>query len=220
MAVIAPGTAVTQFGHSAPSGLRESLGLEPGARLLVCIGPLEPHKGYREAIWAFDILNYLYDDLHLIFIGDGSERPGLEDFVRTIRTTARIHFLGNVPDLPPLLAQADVVWIPNPARGGVQTALEAMAAGRPVVARNSPWLSELVLNGTTGYLVPAGDQPAFARQTRLLLDDPELRRRMGEAGRRRVDLQFNRAAINAVWCATLLACMMSDLPLQAKEACA
>jgi glycosyltransferase involved in cell wall biosynthesis len=189
--IIPPATPLPeQNGHRRPT-LREVLRLPPTARLLVCAGPLEEHKNYKDAIWVFDILNYLYDDLHLVFIGDGQHRPHLQAFVNTIRTPGRIHFLGNVPDAVGLLAQADVVWIPAPARGGVQVALEAMAAGRPVVARKLSAAASVLADGETGYLVPRGNQPAFARQTRLLLDDPALCHRMGEAGRQRVRSHFS-----------------------------
>jgi glycosyltransferase involved in cell wall biosynthesis len=191
LAVIPSATPLPELnnGRHEP-GLRESLRLVPSAKLLICAGPLEAHKNYQDAIWVFDILNYLYDDLHLILIGDGLDRRRLQGFVDRIRTNGKIHFLGGVPDAAALLAEADVVWIPAPGRGGVQVALEAMAAARPVVARMNSAAAGVLADGETGYLVPRGDQPAFARQTRLLLDDPALRHRMGAAGRQRVGTHF------------------------------
>ncbi len=187
---IPPGVAPAPMTDSAGLGLWHSLGLNQSARLLICVGPLEPGKGFRDAIWAFDILGYLYDDLHLVLLGAGTERRRLEQFVHVIRAANRVHFAGYQPDVPALLSQADVVWVPSRVDRGMNVALEGMAAGRPVVASRLPSLAEVVAEGETGFLVTPGDKVALARQTRLLLDDAERRRRMGEAGRKRVECYF------------------------------
>ncbi len=169
------------------------LGLAEGARLLMCAGPIEPHKGIQDAIWAFDILQYLGQNWHLVVIGNGSDRARLEEFARAIRAVARVHFLGPQSDVPALLAQAEVVWVPSRAVGGIQVALEAMAVGRPVIASRLPGLAEVVADGETGVLVPPGDKVALARQTRLLLGEDQLRTRMGTAGRERIRSRFSLA---------------------------
>jgi glycosyltransferase involved in cell wall biosynthesis len=167
---------VLQFGKRHPL---------PG-RYLLCAGPLEPHKGFRDAIWAFDVLRRLYSDLHLVVVGTGSERPRLEQFVECICLRSRVHFIGDQEDMTELLAGAEVVWVPSRVNAGLNVALEAMAAGRPVVASRLPGLAEVVADGATGLLVPQGDKVALARQTRLLLDDAARRQALGEAGRQRV----------------------------------
>lgn len=175
----------------AAATLRRSLQLGDNDRLIVCVGPLLAEKGYYDAIWAFDILNYLYDNLHLVLIGCGPYRERLEAFVRAIQCAARVHLVGPQPEVLPLLAQADVVWVPGRRRGGVNAALEAMAAGRPLVAARVPAVAELVNDGATGFLVSPGDKGALARQTRLLLDDGQLAQKLAEAGRRYVIEEFN-----------------------------
>jgi len=132
----------------------------------------------------------LYPDLHLLLAGAGPERPRLEQFVASIHLRSRVHFTGIAPDLAELLARAEVVWVPSRADAGLNTALEAMAAGRPVVASRLPGLAEVVADGETGMLVAPGDKVALARQTRLLLDDAARRRRLGEAGRQRARSHF------------------------------
>jgi glycosyltransferase involved in cell wall biosynthesis len=188
--VIPPGVALAQGASLVP---QPSLALKDRVRLLVCIGPLEPHKGFQDAIWAFDILKYLDENLQLILAGDGSDRGRLEQFVHAIQATASIHFLGRLDNVGTLLARAEVVWVPSRAKGGINVALEAMAAGRPVVASRVPGLAEVVGDGETGFLVPPEDKVALARQTRLLLEDAALRRRLGEAGRQRAASQFAAA---------------------------
>jgi glycosyltransferase involved in cell wall biosynthesis len=153
-------------------------------RVLLVVGPLLPHKGCVDAVWALDVLHYLYEDLHLVFVGDGPERASTAAFARSVESTARVHFTGPVADVRPWLRRAEVVWVPGRA-GGICATLEAMAAGRPVVAARVPGPADLVAEGVNGYLVDAGDKTALARQTRFLLDDPAQRRSFGAEGQRR-----------------------------------
>jgi glycosyltransferase involved in cell wall biosynthesis len=163
--------------------------------LLLGIGPIEPRKGFRDAVWALDILHYLYDDLRLVLAGDGSDRPRLEEFARAIEVDKRVVMLGRRPDLAPWLHRAELVWIPSRTGGGVCAALEAMAAGRPVIATRLPDLAEIVADGVAGCLVPPGDKTELARQTRFLLNDSDRRIAYGEAGRRRAAEHFSVEAL-------------------------
>jgi glycosyltransferase involved in cell wall biosynthesis len=194
--VIPPAVEIRVTGSDEPSpAILPPEVARPDARLLVCAGPLEVHKGFQEAIWATDILKYLYDHLHLMIVGDGPDRERLEQFVHIIGAVGRVHFLGTCKDTAAWLSRAEVVWVPSRAEGGIHVALEAMAAGRPVVASQLPGLAEVVVEGETGFLVPSGDKAALARRTRQLLDHPDQRQRMGEAGRRRVAEHFPPAAM-------------------------
>jgi glycosyltransferase involved in cell wall biosynthesis len=171
-------------------------GREPGpsplgpSRFLACAGPLEPHKGFRDAIWSFDILQYLYADLWLVVLGTGSDRDRLERFAAATGAGKRVRFAGSQADLTQTLAGAEVAWVPSRTAGGIHVALEAMALGRPVIGSRLPGLAEIIADGDTGYLVTPGDKIELARQTRWLLDDAGLRRRLGEAGRQRAWARF------------------------------
>jgi glycosyltransferase involved in cell wall biosynthesis len=165
------------------------------ARIIVSTGPMERHQGIRDAIWALDILKYLYDDLHLVIIGEGPERDALERFAGAIHALDRVHFIGVMPAIGAILERAQLAWVPG-ASGGTNAALEAMAAGLPVVATRTGNLSDLVIDDETGFLVEHEDRPALARQTRLILDDAELRTRLGEAGRRRALEAFSIGAVS------------------------
>jgi glycosyltransferase involved in cell wall biosynthesis len=181
----------------AGSGAPAALGPVPNpqAPTVACIGPLEAHKGFYDALWTFDILRYLYNDLQLLMIGAGTERERLQQFVRNIGATSQVRWLGQPDDVRPFLRIADVIWVPSRGAGGIHAALEAMAEGKAVVASRLPCLAEIVADGTTGFLVPPGDRVALARQTRLLFDDEPRRRRMGLAGQQRVQAQFTAAAM-------------------------
>jgi glycosyltransferase involved in cell wall biosynthesis len=169
----------------------------PAGRVLLCVGPMEVHKGFRDAVWAFDILHYLFDDLRLAFLGDGPDRDRVADFARAVGAASRVTFLGTRRSVGPYLRRAAVVWVPSRTAGGVCAALEAMAAQRPVVAARVPDLEEIVVEGETGYLVPPGDKAALARQTRMLLGEPALAERFGTAARQRALERFSAARMIA-----------------------
>ncbi|HVS37187.1 MAG TPA: glycosyltransferase [Gemmataceae bacterium] len=183
IAVVAPGV---RMASSAPPPADL-----PQGRLLFGAGPIEAHKGFRDAVWALDILHYLYEDLRLILAGDGPDRARLEAFAAAIGVTDRVAFLGRRPDLGPWLHAAELAWVPSRAGGGVNAALEAMAAGKPVIAARLPALAEIVIDGEVGCLTPPGDKTELARQTRFLLNDADRRRACGEAGRRRAAEHFS-----------------------------
>jgi glycosyltransferase involved in cell wall biosynthesis len=188
--VLPPGVTAPEPARVAGPDIRQALGLAPATPLVACVGPLERHGGFAEAVWAFNILGQVAGDLHLLMIGAGPDQPRLEYYARC-GGTGRVHFLQPPPgDAGRLLAQVDVVWVPSLNDSGASAVLEAMAAGRPVVASRSPELAQLVVDGQTGLLFAAGDKAALARQTLGLLHDPELRRRYGKAGRERARSEF------------------------------
>jgi glycosyltransferase involved in cell wall biosynthesis len=187
IAVIAP--SVGQSPLCDGTDPRRSLRLPCDTRLILCAGPLEPHKGFLEAVWAYHTLTYVYTDMSLLIIGDGSERHSLEKVARR-SDLPRVFFLGPQENPAALLSQADVVMVPSLSDGGVNVLLEGMAAGRAIIASNVPSLSTIVEDGHTGLLVPPGDKAALARQTRLLFNSPQRRRELGEAAQAHVRKRF------------------------------
>ena len=169
----------------------------PGRRVILGVGPIAAHKGFRDAVWAFDILHYLFDDLRLAFVGDGPDRWRVAEFAQAIGVSQWLSFLGKQPTVEPFLGGASIVWVPSRTAGGVCAALEAMAAQRPVVATRVPELEEIIVDGETGFLVPPGDKAALARQTRLLLGEETLAQRLAAAGKQRVQERFSAARMVA-----------------------
>lgn len=160
-------------------------GVSDTQRIILGLGPIQRHKGFREAVWAFDIVRHLFADVRLVLAGTGPDLPRVRRFAQHIEVEEHVCFLGPYADSASLLQRADVVWVPSLIGGGVCAALEAMASGRPVVASRCPDLAEIVVDGETGFLVEPDNKAALARQTRLLLDDADLCRRLGEAGQKR-----------------------------------
>jgi glycosyltransferase involved in cell wall biosynthesis len=142
------------------------------------VGRLSAEKGILELVQAAA-------GMKLTVAGDGplrSQVPGA---------------LGFVPhhELPPLYERAAVVAVPSHREGFGVACAEAMAAGRPVVASAVGGLLDLVVDGETGLLVPPRDVPALHAALERLLGDAELRGRLGEAGRRRVQEHFSWPAV-------------------------
>jgi glycosyltransferase involved in cell wall biosynthesis len=160
--------------------LRE-LDLPADARIIACVGAMERGHGFREAVWVFDILKYVYPNLWLLAIGAGSQRRRVEEFGRSLgREDFRVRFVVPDSDAVNLLGLAELVWILGD-RGGCYVALEALAAGRPVVARQRADLAMLLRDGEQALFVPRADPHELARATRRILDGPPLAQRMHEA---------------------------------------
>ncbi len=172
---------------SAPRGEREEI----RPPVISCVGPLERHKGFYEAIWAFDVLRHLHRDLKLWIVGEGPDLPRLQRFTRTLNLEQSVRFCGECDDIRPLLQPAVAVWVPSLVDAGRHAVLEAMALGLPVVASALPGLTSLIADDVHGFLVPPGEKVMFAKKTKLLLDRPELGRQLGQAGRRRAANEFS-----------------------------
>ena len=171
------------------------LGLPQDARLVGLVGRLWPQKRVKDAIWAADLLKVIRSDVHLLVIGDGPHRARLEKFRDQVEIRDKVLFLGHREDVPRLLPHFDVLWSASAFEGQSNTIMEAMAAGVPVVATDIPGTRDLVVHGTTGYLVPTEGRPAtaaavntsvargLAKYTNILLDSPALAQRLGQAAR-------------------------------------
>lgn len=127
--------------------------------------------------------------------GDGPERTRLADYAAAAGSADRVSFLGHRTDVRDLLDAADVFVLPSLYEGTPLAVLEAMAAGRAIVATAIAGTDELVVDGESALLVPPRDAGALAAAIRRLLDDPDLRARLGEAARRRAEAQFGADAV-------------------------
>lgn len=176
-----------------PDAVRQALGFPPGVRLIVTDGHLDLGTGPKEAIVAFDILRYEYRDLHLAVFGAGAAAAALDQLGRSLAfDDYRVRVFEGSADRARAVAAAAAVWVTAPY-GGTEYALEAMAAGKPVVGWATPDLTEVVLDGQTGYLVPVGDKAVLASKARTLLADPNLSEWMGAAARTRAAERFPAA---------------------------
>lgn len=181
-----PATLVAAPGAAA--ACREAWGIAPGTIVILLLGALEERKGHRILLEA---AHHLPEDVRFVFCGSGSLEHALRAEAAQLKD--RIVFAGFRSDVGACLAAADVVVLPSRHEGLGVAALEAMAVGRPVVASRVGGLGEVVVDGTTGRLVPPGDPCALADALRPLVASPTMRRAFGDAGRRVVDARFTLA---------------------------
>ncbi len=166
--------------------------LPTASPVLVSAGRLERDKGFDLALRAMGRVRNTHPDARLLLAGDGGERERLEELARDLDLGDRVRFLGRIPraDVMRRLEAATAVIVPSRKEAFGLTALEASAAGRPVVATRVGGLPEVVTDGETGILVEPDDPDSLAAGVTRLLENPETARRMGGAARRRAEERF------------------------------
>jgi glycosyltransferase involved in cell wall biosynthesis len=189
--IVYNGVSPDRFGRRLPA---------PGQTCptLICVASLRSLKGHRVLLEAVSRLAASGVAFRLQLVGNGPERDYLERIARALDVSRRVDFLGERDDIPALLESADLFVLPTTGREGLGlAAIEAMAAGLPVVASEIGGLPEVVRHGRTGYLVPPGDPGALEQALLDLLSEPEHARALGAEGRRRVEAQFGADAMVA-----------------------
>jgi glycosyltransferase involved in cell wall biosynthesis len=187
IAVLSPGIAPPVQRH-ADAALRSRLSLRPAVPTIVCAGALLRRHGFFDAVWALDVLRQTGQEAQLLIAGSGPERPRIVQFSRALEIDDAVSFLGSAVALQDIWELADAVWFPSQGEDTPHLLLQAMAAGRPVIAAQTPGLAEFVSDGQTGLLVPQGEQVLLARQTLRLLGDASLRATLGQSAREHVHL--------------------------------
>ncbi|HXY43246.1 MAG TPA: glycosyltransferase family 4 protein [Acidimicrobiales bacterium] len=202
--IVPPGVDTERFHPLGPAErdrARARLGLPVDGRLVVSVSRLVPRKGMDVLIRAVGLLRPCMPDLCLAIGGRGRDRERLLQLIEREGLAGAVHMLGRVADedLPQLDACADVWamlcrdrWLGLEQEGFGIVFLEAAAAGVPQVAGRSGGAHEAVVHGETGLVVDDPSDPAAAAETlRSLLEDPEGRRRLGAAARKRVVADFD-----------------------------
>jgi len=155
---------------------------------IVAVGRLKAPKDFLTLVRA---VGALPEGSETLIVGEGPDRPWLEQEIRSLGIQERVRLVGERHDVPGLLADADIFVLSSVSEGLPVSVLEAMAAGLPVVASRVGSVPELVVHGETGILVPPGDASALAAALSSLVADPAERRRLGEAGRARAEERFD-----------------------------
>ena len=171
--------------------IRSELGISAGAFLVGNVGRLALQKGQRHLIAAMPLLLERVPRAHAIIAGGGDLEEFLKELADEMGVAERVHVLGPRKDVPALMHAIDVFAMPSIWEGFGLVLLEAMAAGRPIVASRVATIPEVVVDGETGILVPAGDPLALAEALATLADQPSLARQYGEAGRERLRGRFS-----------------------------
>ncbi len=176
-------------------------GADDATLRILAVGRLVPKKGYPVLFRALAQLVGEGRDVSCTIVGAGPERDELESLASRLGITSNIRFLGALPATAvaasyheaDVFVQASVVMANGDRDGIPNSLLEAMASGVPVVASDVAGIPE-VITPECGLLVPPGDPAALAEALRRLHDEPELRARVGAAGRRHMIDSFDRRA--------------------------
>jgi glycosyltransferase involved in cell wall biosynthesis len=166
--------------------LRTSLGLPASSKLVLSVGRLTKQKGYDYLIGAACTVAAQLPDAHFLLAGEGPLEAELKANAKACRALGNVHFLGSRSDAKELMRACDLFVLPSLFEGLPLVVLEAMSAGRAVVATRVCGTSEAVVDGVTGRLVPAEDPHALSEAIIEALTRPDLLARWGEAGRERV----------------------------------
>ena len=185
VAIVPSGVAVETFRDLDRAAARASLGIAAAAQVVAIVASLHERKGHAVLLDALARLAAEGLEPLCLAAGTGPEGDALQDRAQRLGVSARVRWLGQVADVRAVLAAADAVVMPSLAEGLGVAAIEAMAAGRPVIASAVGGLPELVSDGVQGLLVPPGDAAALATALARCIGDASLRERLGVAGRER-----------------------------------
>lgn len=170
--------------------VRAEIGLEPDELALIQVARLDYLKDHATAIRTVENLLLHKVGVKLVLVGEGPERGAIQDMVRQRGLEKSVLLLGLRSDVPRLLAASDIALLTSISEGIPLTLIEAMAARLPVVATRVGGIAEVVNDGQTALLAPAGDDAALAEQILRLAKAPGQRSAMGRLGRERAEAVF------------------------------
>ncbi len=185
--VIHNGVPDTRFNCPSNLALRAELGGNDGRPLILTVARLDYQKGHS---YLFQAIRQVPDAI-FVLAGMGPEEKSLMTQASDLGIRDRVVFLGYRNDVPELLASCELFVLPSLFEGLPLAVLEAMAAGKAVIATSVGGTPEAVVDGETGLLVPPKDPTALARAIQKLLSNPTLTRKMADAGRTRARCEFS-----------------------------
>lgn len=173
------------------AAVRADIGVDPDDLVVIQVARLDYLKDHITAIGAIERVAGRCPRARLVLVGEGPERGRIEDLVRQRSLGANVRLLGARRDVPRLLAASDIVLLTSISEGIPLTLIEGMAAGRPVVATRVGGVPEVVEEGVTGLLAPAGDADALADHILHLAAAAGRRTELGCAGQQRAKFLFS-----------------------------
>lgn len=194
---------------ASPLDLRAHLGVPPGAALIGTIARLVPQKAPEDFVAACEIIRQAAPEARFVLIGSGELEAEVESAVDRAGLRDRFVRIPALPGAAGVLGQLDVFALSSRFEGGPYSPLEAMRAATAVVLTAVVGSRDTVEDGVSGIVVPPGDPRALAEAVVALLRDPDLRRRMGRAGRARVAARFDVQMMGAT-----LDTLYEELPRQ------
>ena len=161
--------------------------------IILTVARLHPVKGLEYAIKACALLKQKGYKFKYLIVGEGSERPKLENLIRNLKLENNVFLEGarTKEEVIKYYQKAKIFILPSITEGLPVSLMEAMACELPVIATKVCGVPELVEDGINGYLTPPKDVQQLAQKMEILLNNPELCRRFGKQGRKKVEVEFN-----------------------------
>ena len=170
---------------------RASLAVPDRAYVVCCAGRLSEEKGFDRLIEAMSLGRLREREVYLVIAGDGPEKASLQALAERRGVAARVRLLGHREDLPRVFEAADVFVLSSLFEGMSNVLMEAMAQGKPCVATAVGGVSELMVDGESGIVLPRSDAERIAATIERLMDAPDLAARLGNAARERMATRFS-----------------------------
>jgi glycosyltransferase involved in cell wall biosynthesis len=185
---------LSRFVDAPPIDLTK-LELPPGQKAIVCVGRLDPQKGFDGLLKVTPRILAALPEHDLLFVGDGPQRAALVTLAEQLGIAPRMHFAGWRGDVPQILAAAEMLVLPSRWEGMPNVVLEAMAAGKPVVATSAEGVTELLGDGADEQTVALGGYEALAGRIIQLAQNPQLSAELGRCNRERASSEFSLGAM-------------------------
>jgi glycosyltransferase involved in cell wall biosynthesis len=165
--------------------VRDEFGIPSSLPVIGWVGRAESVKGCEYFLRACHLIKKEMPDARYLFVGEGPLKGEMEELARTLDVSNEVIFAGYRTDMPEIMNSIDLL-LHTPLNEGLgRVILEAMICEKPVVAADVGGIPEIIDHGIQGFLVPAGDTAAMARESLKILKDPELSKALGRAGRER-----------------------------------
>ena len=178
-----------QFSDTDRTNWRSKLGIPENSPVAGIVAALRPEKNHLLFVRAAHGVLQEIPNAHFVIVGDGPERPAIESLIAELGIGDSVHMAGCTHDIPGILSACDLFALTSHNEASPVSIMEAMSCQRPVVAPDVGSISESVLDGKTGFLVPAGDLEATVSKWSLLMSDATLSSDMGNAGRKHVETE-------------------------------
>ena len=179
--------------------LREELGLPTATPLVGAVAMLRPMKAVDVLVAAFALIRERLPETHLVIAGDGPLRHDVEGQIAALGIGDAVHLLGLREDVPNVLRSLDVVVMPSDSEGSPIALIEAMTAGRAIVATRVGGMPSILDEGRCGVLVPARRPRALADAVTALLEDAPRREEMGALAQRRALADYALESVARRW---------------------
>lgn len=181
----------SQTSKTASVKIRSEFGIDAGVQVVGMIAQLSHWKGISYFLNAISSILTRYQNVRFLIVGDGPERANLEAMAELLGISRHVVFAGFRRDIPEIIASIDIVVLSSLREGLPLVLLESMAMAKPVVATDVGGVSELVLNGKTGFLISPRNSDTLSEAVAKLLHDRKKGKEFGKAGRKYVEQNFS-----------------------------